>query len=93
MLSVGICYAQLAADGKGQVGWVMVQQQLCRDWHARKEKTRLWLWERSKEQWAEKDLADKDIDWIMWEEEYETCILSWRPDNEDWYSTPASGGR
>ena len=55
--------------------------------------TRNWLWTRQKERWADRDLRDCDIDWIMHIEGNETCILSWQKNKDDRDLTPASGGQ
>ena len=65
-----------------------------------KEKTSLWLYQRSQEAWWHEDLTPDDIDWIMDVEENHTTLLKWELD--PWRTmdpapggnqTPASGGR
>ena len=57
-----------------------------------KDQTRHFLWTRQKEERANADLKDREIDWIMRIEGNETCILSWQKNKDD-DSTPASGGQ
>ena len=52
-----------------------------------------YLYERSRETWAEDDLSDRDINWIMEMEGNETNLLAWRYDNDvGGKQSPASGG-
>ena len=56
-----------------------------------KAETRHWPWGRSLEEWAEDDLRDSEIDWIMEKENFETTLLKWEGDAES--ETPATGGK
>ena len=54
---------------------LMVHQKVCLGWYARKVNTRSWLFQRSLGFWWNNDLSDSDMEWIMKEEENETCLL------------------
>ena len=78
----------------------MVHQKVCLGWYARKDNTRWWLFQRSLDLRRNKDLLDSDMEWIMKEEENETCLLCYGAEaaaaapgaQEIIKMSPASGG-
>ena len=78
----------------------MVHQKVCLGWYARKVNTRSWLFQRSLGFWWNNDLSDSDMEWIMKEEENETCLLCYGAEaaaaapgaQEIIKMSPASGG-
>jgi len=88
---------RLAGNGGDSGGWDvfpvsggMLRKQCF--WHYQymfEAETRQWLYYRSQEEWANDDLTDEEINWLIIKERHQTTLLLW---DEEPGTLPASGG-